>query len=435
VQFQSEDGPLGVDLSYDEVLDDGYYFDQSATTLRDPDFGRARSRNSAIALRGKPETGADYGMGIRTFESSFDGDLGAPDIESRSDGHLAWLHAGVDAARVTVYGRGFSTTDPDSTTDNEAVGVIFTTRVGKRQRLYMRLRGEQLDSAQDIQGIRVSRQLLGGEATAGAAFALGGAGEVFVEGGATGDDQSDLVWNGTAGLRLVTARNVLGVRAGRSGHLPTLAQRYAPAYDAPSFVIAGNPGVDPEAAFEVQGEWEWHTRYFVNRLRYSWIESKGSIRYLPFDVDGDRWRIPLNDQERRALSVVEERLVMEFGMGPLRALTEGGVTVATGDRAAMFAGVPRVQVNGSLLVGGEMFEKTSALYGGVEYLHMQSRVDGSGAVLPAFDVVNLVLVGRLLDARLYAKYVNLLDARYTTTGDYLMTPASLCYGIEWTLFN
>jgi hypothetical protein len=82
-----------------------------------------------------------------------------------------------------------------------------------------------------------------------------------------------------------------------------------------------------------------------------------------------------------------------------------------------------------------MFEETSALYAGVEYLHVDERDDFAGRALPAFDVVNLILEARLIDARFYLKYLNTLDAKYATSGDYLMTPRSLCYGIQWTLFN
>jgi hypothetical protein len=31
--------------------------------------------------------------------------------------------------------------------------------------------------------------------------------------------------------------------------------------------------------------------------------------------------------------------------------------------------------------------------------------------------------------------LNVLDEAYRTEGDYLMTPATLVYGIEWTLFD
>jgi outer membrane receptor protein involved in Fe transport len=97
--------------------------------------------------------------------------------------------------------------------------------------------------------------------------------------------------------------------------------------------------------------------------------------------------------------------------------------------------VPELQANASLLVGGEMFEATSALYLGGEYLHMGARTDYDGQSLPAFDVINLVLQARLIDAHLYLRYLNVLNEAYATYDGYLMTPRTFAYGIEWTLFN
>jgi len=56
-------------------------------------------------------------------------------------------------------------------------------------------------------------------------------------------------------------------------------------------------------------------------------------------------------------------------------------------------------------------------------------------LLPAFNVVNVTLIGRLQDVRFYAKWLNVLDEQYQTVAGYLMTPQTLSYGIEWTLFD
>jgi outer membrane cobalamin receptor len=82
----------------------------------------------------------------------------------------------------------------------------------------------------------------------------------------------------------------------------------------------------------------------------------------------------------------------------------------------------------------QLFEKSSALYLGGEYTHVDDRNDYNGVPLSAYNVVNVSLVGRLVDAHFYARWLNLLNERYETVSGYLMTPRTLEYGIEWTLF-
>jgi hypothetical protein len=132
---------------------------------------------------------------------------------------------------------------------------------------------------------------------------------------------------------------------------------------------------------------------------------------------------------------LEERMTGDWHAASLRILADAAVLYTSGDRADAFASVPAFQVNASLLFGRDFFEETSALYIGATFLSADERRDFSGAQLPAFNVLNLVLEGRLLDARLYLQYLNVLDEAYTTQGDYLMTPQTFVYGVEWTLFN
>jgi hypothetical protein len=50
VRFSSEEGVVGLDLAYDEVLDDGYAFD-AATVADEPDSARPLARRRVV-LRG-----------------------------------------------------------------------------------------------------------------------------------------------------------------------------------------------------------------------------------------------------------------------------------------------------------------------------------------------------------------------------------------------
>jgi hypothetical protein len=75
------------------------------------------------------------------------------------------------------------------------------------------------------------------------------------------------------------------------------------------------------------------------------------------------------------------------------------------------------------------------LYLGAEYAYVDDRYDYNGALLPSYNVVNVSLMGRLVDARFYVRWLNLLDEQYQTVSGYLMTPSTVAYGIEWTLFD
>ncbi len=435
VQFGSEEGKVGLDLSYDEVLDDGYGFDASGALGSPPDYGKARSRNSSIVLRGAPDARGTFAFGIRQFESTTSGDLTAVDAAGARSGHIAWLDAAAGSTRLTVFGRGFNASAPDSETVNETSGVTVETSVGGDAReVRVRVTAEETSFSQQV-GNGYAARLLGGRAVLSARSGIGAQAEVFASGSAAGDEASNVAWGAALGVRRTTPRQILSAQASRTSRLPTLAERYLPAHDAGGFTLAGDNGVDPEHALELRADWEQRGGAFVNRVRASWIGAGGSIAFLPRDVGGETWRVATNREGTRSMWFAEERVRSEFVIGPLRTLGEGSVLITTGDREQAFASVPDVQVNASLLIGGEMFNATSALYAGAEYTHMGSREDYDGRALAAYDVLNLTLHARLVDAHFYLRYINVLDEAYQTYQGYLMTPATFVYGIEWTLFN
>ena len=119
----------------------------------------------------------------------------------------------------------------------------------------------------------------------------------------------------------------------------------------------------------------------------------------------------------------------------LRILADAAFLYTSGDRTDAFASVPRYQANASILFGRDFFEETSALFLGAQFTSADERLDYDGTHLDGFNVLNLILEGRLLDARIYLQYLNFLDEAYQTQSGYLMTPRTFVYGIEWTLFN
>jgi hypothetical protein len=169
-------------------------------------------------------------------------------------------------------------------------------------------------------------------------------------------------------------------------------------------------------------------------VRAVWTRADHSIAFRP--VAGDSLaRRAANATGSVAMTFLEERLRLKTAIGPLEIRADAAALFNTGDREEAFASVPRTRFDASLLAGSELFEETSALYAGVEYTFVDERTDFDGEALPSFKVVNFVLEGRLIDARLYLRLLNALDESYQTQGGYLMTPRTFVYGIEWTLFD
>jgi len=433
-RFASEEGPVGLDLSYDEVLDDGYAFDAAGGSQGFPDYGKSRSRNSAIILRGAPDAAARFRFGVRQYQSTSTGTLTDPSSENQRDGHLAWFDAGVGPATLTVFGLGNTAGSRDSTTVNETSGALLDLHpTWKDTRTRVRLLGRRTTATQDVGAAsRTHQARFEGHVEASRAL---GAGEWIATGDVAGDDETPFVWGATAGVRAASERTSFTVQGGRSFRLPNLGERYLPVHVRDGRILAGDPDVDPESALEIRGDWDLRLGPFANRVTGSWIRSSDTIAFRPRTVGTETWRVAANASTTPAMTIVEERLHGEGRIGPLLARGLGCVMVSSGDREEAFRGVPDLQANASFLIGGEMFEKTSALYAGAEFLHVGARVDYDGTALSAFNVVNLLLEGRLIDVHLYLKYLNVLDEQYTTLGDYLMTPRTLVYGLAWTLFD
>ena len=435
VRFASEEGIVGLDLSYDEVLDDGYSFDASGNVADAPNYGQARSRNAAIVLRGTPGDDASYSFGLRRFRSNTTGNLTSASREATHDGHLLWLDAGVAAARVAAYGRGYTVSDPDSESVNETAGGIigWDAVATPAARVSVVARVERTRSTVDVGEVADASLTQATLTTAGQWRA--GRATSFAAGASVAGDDDAFAWGASAGLGRDVGPNAFTVTARRSFRMPNLGERYLPAHVREGRTLAGDAGVDPESAWEANLDWEVGGRSITNRVRVAWIRSVDAIAFRPRVVGSATWRVADNAAESRAMSFVEERARAEFALGGVNVRAGGSLLYTSGDREEAFASVPAFMGTASALVGGEMFENTSALYGGAEFVHVDSRVDFDGATLPSFNVLNLILEGRLLDTRLYLKYLNVLDEAYRTQGDYLMTPSTFVYGIEWTLFD
>lgn len=436
VRFASEQGTVGLDLSYDEVLDNGYDFDARGLTIGAVGFGQSETRNTSIVLRGSPDERTTFDFGIRRFEGVVTGTLSNDKAELRKDGHLVWLDARVGAATLTVYGRGYTSERPDSDTTNETAGVVFDLRRERgRDRVRLRLRGEDINAVQDVGGAHADSKLGRAVGDLGVTRRVAPGLELFASGTAGADYETPLAWGAAAGARTFAGRSTVAVGAQRTFRLPNLGEYYLPEHAVDGRFLVGNANVSPETAFEVRADWEIHFGPAVNRVRVAWMRAADAIAFRPVTADSLTTWIAGNATAAPTMTFVEERVRAEGALGPITMVGRGAVMASSGDRFDSFASVPKVQANVSGLVGGDMFQKTSALYGGLEYVHMGERHDYNGRLLPAFDVLNLVVEGRLINTHVYLKFLNVLDQQYTTTGDYLMTPRTFEYGIQWTLFN
>lgn len=441
-RFSSEESAVGIDLSYDEVLDDGYDFDASGTLENIPDYGSARTRNSAIVLRGDPAAGTHFDFGVRNFTSSTQGDLVSNIAEGRKSGHLVWLDAAVSSTRLTLFSRGYTSSVPDSAAESETVGAIATwTRAGRSSgEVALRASVEGTNAVQTVgsgAGVIANDDLVRVSFEANGSRAVGD-GRVNATVTVAGDEGAPFAWGASVGTRREVARNSLGLSLARSFRLPNFGERYLPVHVDSGLTLSGDADVEPETAWEAGGDWGLRLDArgtAVNRVRASWVRAEGSIAFRPRVVGAETWRVASNAPDARTMMFFEERVRFDWTGKTYRVIADASVLYTSGEREEAFTSVPKLQTNASFLAGRTFFEATSALYVGALFVSVDERDDYDGAPLPSYQVLDLTLEGRLLDARLYLRYLNVLDEAYQTAAGYLMTPRSFVYGIEWTLFD
>jgi hypothetical protein len=432
VRFGSQAGRVGLDLSYDEVLDDGYNFDANEVVFDGPVEGRALSRNAAIVVRGDLAVDSEYSIGLRRFRASSTGDLQSALNESSRSGHIAWATVHTGPARATVYGRGYSSDRPDSSTINESLGgLIAWSARNSAVSLTMFARGERTNARQTLNGATADTRVSTG--TVGAGTEAMAAGFTWFADGAVSGDEKSWDWSGGAGVRRPVVYGDLGVSARRMIRLPSIGERYGPEHNLDGLRLSGNRGLEAESAWEGRAAWTVRAGAITNRASASWMRSED---YIVYGAGADSLsRLARNSEDQPTMTIIDERIGVAAMLGAIEVRADAGGYYSTGDRTGAFRSVPRVQVNAALELGRQLFEESSAVYVGGEYAFVDERADFNGVLLPSYNVVNLSLVGRLVDARVYVRWLNVLDAKYETASGYLMTPRTIAYGIEWTLFD
>lgn len=442
VRFSSQRSGFGLDLGYDELLNDGYSFDarqlSSRSFISGSDFGKSRSRHYTLNLRGGLPTGEEFVFSFRRFTSNSDGDLSSRFNEERLSGHLAAITARVRGLELTFFERGYNTKYPDSNTVNQTTAGYLDWRPVQSgtRRFFLGAGFEDIVGTQRISGFEANPRIRKSAAHVEAVSQLPMA--VVGRVRASGTDYHGLTtgWGGTLSVGRRIGRHTVSLETSRGYRMPNLGELFLPAHPVGGGVtLAGNRYVKSESAWETGGRFSLRWKGITNELRLTAVQVEDPILFLPGKTaDKADWRIAANGPSER-MGVVENRLRVEAGYRGIEFIFAGSASRAGGDRDAFFLSVPKTSVLMSARLGGAMFERTSALYIGFDYAYGGWRRDFDGSQLQPYDVVNFRLDGRLLDADMYLVLLNAFDERYQTAGGYLMTPRTFVYGLAWTLFE
>jgi hypothetical protein len=433
VRFSSVPGRVGADFSYDEVLNDGFGFN-ALGPLFIPDHGRSATRTQSGNIRGTFSGGEQYRIGFRDFETSFIGDASGLPAEYRRSGFIAVIEGSVDRLHVVLYERSYKTSAPDSATSNQTTGIAADVTIVADDDFEMSsyVHHEDINATQKLAGVVGDKRLQ----TSSAGFR----GRAYIGGGMTlsfdghGAHQFDHASSWGAELLLtndVARGNRLGLRAGRGYRLPNLGELAMPVHSRGASLVRGYADLEAETSLEASAFWDVRTRGLHNQIR---MTSARVNPIVPVVVQTSPVvTISPRNRDAQSIQIAEERVDVSATYAGFDLGLGCGVQVAFGDRVGYFGGVPRTRVNGAAFVGRSLFNNTSDVMVTAEYQYSDARRDRD-TDLSAYNVVNLRLDLRLIDAHMYALWLNALDEKYQTVSPFLMTPRTLIYGLAWT-FN
>lgn len=437
VRFSSARSNVGIDVAYDELLNDGYEFDANQNVgISVPDFGSAGSRYYSFGVRGEHPLGETYAIDFRKFTSSRKGDLVSSVHELRRSGYLASARTSLGRLNVTLFERGYNVSYPDSHTVNttNAAYASFYLLTGANRSLVVEAGYEDVLATQRVHGAESAPRLAKTSASveALARAPLGVTARAY----ASGADYHGVVSQWGAGLE--ATRDWKHLRLGgvlrRSYRMPNLGELYLPAYANGAVTVAGNKYLDAEFALEGGASVAVAAGPVTNEVRWTAMRVNDPVVVAQRVVDGGLWVTPVNGGSA-TLHSLEERLRLEGSYRGVEMRCEGGAVFTEGDRYGFFRSAPATRVIASGRVGGSMFDVTSALYAGVEYVYCDERIDYTGQRLPSYEVINLTLDGRLINANMYLALFNARNVKYRSDGAFLMTPRTFVYGIAWTLWE
>ncbi|NIM19536.1 MAG: TonB-dependent receptor [Candidatus Latescibacteria bacterium] len=439
VRFASARSTLGIDLGYDELLNDGYQFD-TRELVKGVGYGSSNSRFHTMNLRGRLPNDETFFFSFRWFKSSFQGDLIDPLSENRRSGHFAVASATLRSWRFTIYERGYDVSLPDSHTVNNTTGILATVRgqAGGRIETELGFGFEDILSKQAVGDATCRPKLRVGSVGANATFRAGENLSGRIEFVLAHHHKGNTGVGGRAKLQLALSRDhELSASLGRSFRLPNLGERFLPLHASLAVGtdrIVGNRYLDPEISWEAGASLRSIIGFLENEVRFTGIQMQDEIEFLPRQVGGENWLLPENGGIKR-MSFLEERWNARGSFYGTRLCLSGGAVYAIGEREGFFSPVPETRIDAFFSAGRDFFKSSSALQFSAEYQYSGSRRAFPGPDSPPYGIVHLKLDVRLVDAHLYLLWLNVFDKEYRTVGPFLMTPRTLVYGVQWTIFD
>ncbi|MGD8414656.1 MAG: TonB-dependent receptor, partial [Candidatus Latescibacterota bacterium] len=450
VWFSSMRGKIGLDFGYDEILNDGYSFDASQlyspNYVFGPDYGESHSRYITLNLRGELPTGDRYKFSVRRFQADSNGDLVSSASEQAYGGYLASVEANLGRVDLNIYSRGFDATTwpqtdqpPDSNTVNLAAAAFVDVHLVRAERRRVSLGGgyENIDWIQNVGEASGDGTLRKWTARISAVSHIGG--DVVARVRLSGVTHVGMRsgWGGSFAVDRPFGGHTLSLDLRRGYRMPNLGELFLPPHPgatAPGLTIAGNRYLDSEYGWEAGGRLTSRFGPVTNELRgfALWVNRPIAFDYAT--VDGSTWLVAENGGDVAA-SVIEDRLRVDARLKGFTLLFAGSGSYTGADRESYFLAAPRWNAHASFRFGRSIFQKTSALYVGLDYTYRSKRNTVGGGELPSYQVLNVKLDGRLLNANLYLMLMNVFNEKYQTVDGYLMTPRTLVYGLSWKIFN
>jgi hypothetical protein len=437
VRFSSVRSSVGIDLAYDELLDGGYFYDARGE-IKGEGFGSFAGRTYTLRLRGELPGDDGYVFTFRKFTSSSQGDLSGYRRSYSLGGHIATMGVDLSGLELLAFSREYRAVTPDSSSANETVGAMlgYTFSAGGNGSAGLKAGLENVRSEEKVGDAGASRGLnrfFVGSSLRRRLPAL----DVGISVGF--EQQIDHANGWTASIELGkdlgSALRFEGFVT-RASRLPYMGELFLPRHrssQGDSVFIEGDENLEGEYALEgggkIMGEW----KKLRNEIKVSFLRVENPV--VPFErsIPEGRLVTPGNGANE-SMHVVEEKFMYRDRVWGVDLDVAGGVLLAGGSRGRFLASVPEARITSTVGLGRNLFKNSSSIHLRADYQHAASRkVDD--VEVAAFDLLDLKLDFRLLDAHFFMHFLNVLDRKYMTEWPYLMTPRTFVYGVEWTIFD
>jgi len=437
-RYSSPNKSVGIDIGYDELRNKGYAFD-ARELVSGREYGSSTTRVQTADLRGTLSRGDRYRFSFTQFETTSMGDTTSADFVNRRTGYIALAKSSLDRLHFELYGRSYKVTTRDSLTMNHTSSVTVTVPIstGDDRYVFAGAGYENTFSRQEIGGAKAGKDLQEAFATVNGTTRVSEKTTLA----ASFDFAYQLDLAGGWGARLAISRelsseNRLLIEARRGYRLPNLGELFLPRHvrgTAGTTEVAGNSNLGAESSLEAGTRLHSRIGVLSNEVGWTGVWVRQPILARVVATSPNVLIKPVNSDDA-GVHVLQDRFRVSGSYLGVAVEATGGVLLSTGDKTGYFEGVPKLRANASASIGKSLFKNTSDFTLAAQYEHGGSRISG-GRELSAFDVFNLKLEVRLIDAHLYLSWLNLFDRQYETVAPYLMTPRTFVYGIAWTLYN